>query len=392
MTRDRPTNHTPAFERRAAAIGLSLLLALALPANVATAQTTPAQAARTGKPQDLKANSHEKQVAAQQDGDYGPPPDLFPLGAFQPAFNSPKPARDQTEIGVKHYEWSGDTIMTVRARHGMLTNILFPSWEIIDKLYLADQNNFGGIVAAPAVVLISVKRPGADTNAIAVGRSGNVYNFYIRGEDVNSKIVPDMTVIVAALERPQTTDGTPGFSAMGTATNLMPVSTLGPQGIDSRGPHYARTSAGGATGSPATSAATADFAREIPFDPSQLVFDLGIYAKDDQSAAIRPQRVFRDQNYTYVDYGENADSLMTQPVVSLVIDGTESPVNTHVAGPHRNIIVVEGVGDLTLRNGEKVICIKRLPAGTHPKTDASVTTKPMPPSEPTPIWQTNGAK
>ena len=50
---------------------------------------------------------------------------------------------------------------------------------------------------------------------------------------------------------------------------------------------------------------------------------------------------------------------MTQrPVVSLLVQETEVPVGFRTSGPNSRLIVVEAIGDLVLRNGKKLICLK----------------------------------
>ena len=50
---------------------------------------------------------------------------------------------------------------------------------------------------------------------------------------------------------------------------------------------------------------------------------------------------------------------MTQrPVVSLLVQETEVPVGFRTTGPNSRLIVVEAIGDLVLRNGKKLICLK----------------------------------
>ena len=50
---------------------------------------------------------------------------------------------------------------------------------------------------------------------------------------------------------------------------------------------------------------------------------------------------------------------MTQrPVVSMIVERVEVPVGFRTKGPDNRLIIVEGVGDMVLRNGKRIICIK----------------------------------
>src|SRR3546814_7519385 len=45
-----------------------------------------------------------------------------------------------------------------------------------------------------------VIRPGADGNLVAMGKSGNLYQFYVRGEGANTKVITDMSVDIMVAE------------------------------------------------------------------------------------------------------------------------------------------------------------------------------------------------
>ena len=50
--------------------------------------------------------------------------------------------------------------------------------------------------------------------------------------------------------------------------------------------------------------------------------------------------------------------MMQRPVVSMIVERVEVPVGFRTKGPDNRLIIVEGVGDLVLRNGKRIICIK----------------------------------
>ena len=50
---------------------------------------------------------------------------------------------------------------------------------------------------------------------------------------------------------------------------------------------------------------------------------------------------------------------MTQrPIVNLIVQDSEVPVGSRTRGPHSRLLVVEGVGDMVLRNGQRIVCLK----------------------------------
>src|SRR3546814_1505023 len=76
----------------------------------------------------------------------------------------------------------------------MNTTIRFPADEIIEDVYVSDPVSFEAIVPRSNVVMVRVIRPGADGNLVAMGKSGNLYQFYVRGEGANTKVITDMSV------------------------------------------------------------------------------------------------------------------------------------------------------------------------------------------------------
>jgi hypothetical protein len=50
---------------------------------------------------------------------------------------------------------------------------------------------------------------------------------------------------------------------------------------------------------------------------------------------------------------------MTQrPIVNLIVQDSEVPVGSRTKGPHSRLLVVEGVGDMVLLNGQRIVCLK----------------------------------
>lgn len=89
----------------------------------------------------------------------------------------------------------------------------------------------------------------------------------------------------------------------------------------------------------------------------RLRTDLKILASTPAASIIAPVAAWRDDRFTYLDFGPRAASMSTWPVAALVVDGIESPVGTRVAGPNRSVMIVEAIGNVVLRNGQHVVCI-----------------------------------
>ena len=311
------------------------------------------------------ATAQTRQQKAQSAGDYGAINDSYmdPVGAIQSAWNNPgaNKAPNQETPGYNRIEYRPDRVIPLRLREAMNTTIRFPADEIIEDVYVSDPVSFEAIVPRSNVVMVRVIRPGADGNLVAMGKSGNLYQFYVRGEGANTKVITDMSV------------------------DIMVAAARGGNGMPSNMAGLSRTA------SASDLKVEADWLRTIGFKPENIVHDLGIFVPEGHSAGVAPERVFRDGRFTYIDYGANADALNEWPVASLVVQGVETPVNVRTAGPNGRMLVVEGIGDIVLRNGLKIVCIKRTgrppqiatfnqPVRTPPATQRVMDGQALPPA------------
>lgn len=287
---------------------ITTVIAVALAATVSS--TALAQSARGGDSEMLKS-----------------------AGVIQKAWNNPSAnkASNQETPGYSRVEYQPDRIIQLRLREAMNTTIRFPSDETIEDVYVSDPTAFEAIIPRSNVVLARVKQPGADGNLVAMGSSGNLYQFYIRGEASGYDKITDVSVDVMVTSRSR------------APANSSPMNMAGAS----------------RTASASDLRVEADWLKSIGFRPENIVHDLSIYVPQDDSAGVAPERVFRDNQYTYIDYGANADAINEWPVASLVVQGVETPVNVRTAGPNGRMLVVEAVGNIVLRNGLKIVCIKQ---------------------------------
>jgi type IV secretory pathway VirB9-like protein len=294
------------------------------------------------------AQSQGSQTRAQARGDYGQVNQdyLKPVGEIQRAWDNPSnnKATNQESPGYARFEYMPDKIIPLRLREAMTTTVRFPSDETIEDIYVSDPVSFEALIPRSNVVLIRVKQPGADGNVVAMGSSGNLYQFYVRGEGSNTKVITDMSVDIMVTGRSRPGPGTGAPMNMGGQARSASASDLKVE---------------------------ADWLRSIGFRPENIVHDLSIYVPQDDSAGVVPERVFRDNQYTYIDYGANADAINEWPVASLVVQGVETPVNVRTAGPNGRMLVVEAVGNIVLRNGMKIVCIKQNRGGQAGVADAA---------------------
>ena len=95
----------------------------------------------------------------------------------------------------------------------------------------------------------------------------------------------------------------------------------------------------------------------IPFK-SKFRFDIEVYVPNPDDVVIAPERVWRDDIFTYIDLGEKALNMTQRPIVTLIVERVEVPVGFRTKGPNNRLIIVEAIGDMVLRNGKRIICLK----------------------------------
>ncbi len=276
------------------------------------------------------------------------------LGMQQKAWNNPMRhlGEGQTRPGYSRYLWKPDVVLPIRLREGMMTLVNFPTWELIENVWIGAKEAFSGEIAAPNALILypTPGMAGVDSNLVVFGRSGNRYAFYVRTETYNTERITHSIIDIIVNEAPQ---GAVNGSAGGTgsaplwassnrgAGHIKPGQSLNPQ-----------------IGLNTASNAPIDWLDNIPVNPEKFRFDLDIFVPNPNDVEIAPERVWRDDVFTYIDLGKKSLSMNERPIVSLLIQGSESPVGFRTKGPNGRLIVVEAIGDLVLRNGKRLICIK----------------------------------
>lgn len=272
-------------------------------------------------------NSTEQAIEQQSRGDF-PVMDrapALPLGSLQRSWDRPQPANGQTAPGIIHYLWQADFVMAVRTRDFMVTTLMLPAWERIGEFYVGDPVVFDVKRVKPNVLAVRSRNAGADSNLTLLGGSGNLYNFYLRSEAWNSSQVTDLAVYVDAPAGGE--DGTEAPELPSVRASLPTI------------PNYVR---------------------QIVTHPDDIRFDMKMFANRPGDSDIAPLRVFEDGLFTYFDFGDKSD-VIARPVVHQVIDGVDTAVNSRTVGVNGSILVAEAIGDFTLRNGNRVVCVKRIP-------------------------------
>lgn len=236
-------------------------------------------------------------------------PESVELNQVQEAWNKALP-----QAGIYRLPYSKDHVMRLRTRPFMITTIVLPEWEEIMEVLLGDDYFFAAEKKNKNIISLLSKEALCDTSLTIIGKNGNIYPFYVRAEKVLSTHIPDIVVYVDAKQE--------------------------------RNPYFE-------IGPPLKEEVT-DYLNKVPFLPENLNFSLEMFQKDLESRAIAPQRVYTDGIWTWLDYGDAWDK-KALPAVYQNVDGVDTPVNTRVENTK---IIVHGVPPLTLKNGQKVICVQ----------------------------------
>ncbi|MGD9605535.1 MAG: TrbG/VirB9 family P-type conjugative transfer protein [Bacilli bacterium] len=276
--------------------------------------------------EDLGAKYNSKanfsSIKKQQEGDY---PELLrqnsPGGAIQDAWS-----KAPLTAGVLNVEWKKDLTVKVRLREGMTTAIVLPDFEEIEMASLGDQVNFKVNLVGKNKALIYTQASGYDTNLLFIGKTSRVYAFYLRSESWNSKNITDQVVYLSGT-MPTFFQAEPTEEDKAAIAIDKTVKDLTKDGVP-------------------------EWLRAINFDPMKIRHDRKMEGNKD----IAPILVFRDDNFTYLDYGDNHDARYF-PAPFRVVDNVDQPVNKRIS-PDGRYLVIETIDNITLVHGDKVVCIK----------------------------------
>ena len=279
---------------------------------------------------------------------------FWSLGMQQKAWNKPMEhmGEGQSKPGYSRYFWTPDLVLPLRIREGMHTLINFPSWELIENVFLGNESAFGAQKVAQNALMVfaaNVDLVGMDTNMIVFGRSGNRYVFYLRSETFNTDRITNSVVDIVVNDAkfvPDDSGQTP-FASGAVGSGAVSFGGSGGFGGALRGAKKTTTKNG-----------TEDWLADIEVDPEKLRFDIDVFVPNPADMEIAPERVWRDEIFTYIDFGPKALTMTERPIVNLLSQGSEVPIGFRTRGPNGRLMVVEGIGDLVLRNGKRILCLK----------------------------------
>ena len=280
---------------------------------------------------------------------YSQSQDIIPGVGFgtQNAWDNPMQnmGENQTKPGFQRIQWEPGSVMPIKLRDGMLTIINFPEWETIKDAYVGDKDFFDGRPVEKNTFMISPVdgRAMADTNLFIFGSSGNKYVFYLKSEPLNTEKITSSVIDVSVPYKYR--KGSNSASSGSSNSFMSSRSMMGGQSYNEIGDSDWEGEDFG-------------WIKSINVDPTEFRFDLDVFVPNPDDYVIAPERVWRDQIFTYIDFGEKALNMNQRPVVSLLVEGGETPVGSRTEGPQSRLLVVEAIGDLVLRNGQRIVCIK----------------------------------
>ena len=271
---------------------------------------------------------------------------VMPAVAAQTAWDNPSAnmSTGSSKPGYAQLSWAPGNVLPIKLRNGMVTMVTLPNGEQIadavvgnDGLFKIDATQGGNTM----MLSPTGANQGADTNLIVSGKSGNQYIFYLRSEPANSGEITYSQVDIVI-------DGNGGI---GTNSASMPAGTSA----------SIFKKATTATGVASVGVDGEDYGwiKSMKIDPSEFRFDLDIFVPNPDDYVIAPERVWRDRIFTYIDFGDKVISMTQRPVVSLMVEGGESPVGFRTDGEDGRLLIVEAVGDMVLRSGQRIVCIKK---------------------------------
>ena len=256
------------------------------------------------------------QNADQSQGSYAPMnmdyAGFSSLGMTQAAWLDPLQnlGEGQSRPAYSKYYWSPDLVLPIRLREGMMTRVNFPDWELIEDMYIGDNATIDGQITGPNTILLYPRKGanvGVDTNVILFGRSGNRYVFYVKSEGVNTERLTNSIIDIEVLE-----NGSEGGNhAYGNSRGAGNYSASGKSVTSKLTKRNQRN----------------NWIEEIPVDPSKFRFDIEIYVPNPDDVVIAPERVWRDDIFTYIDLGAKALNMTTTEVYTLASIVDEETAN-----------------------------------------------------------------
>tara|TARA_E500000318_G_scaffold41720_1_gene39922 strand:- start:9696 stop:10748 length:1053 start_codon:yes stop_codon:yes gene_type:complete len=245
-------------------------------------------------------------------------------------------------------------VYKMRLREWVVSVIELPRGERIGSADIGDPDGFKIQTRGDNRMVLRPTGAGYDSTLLIYGDSGRVYPFYLRAEGFNSKNSPDVVFRITGRVSIEEEIAVPGIVSS-LEKNAEPDAVISPtDSLEKSGSHpdLDKIVADLTTTNPTTP--RDDFVANVEFDPAKLrgFEDYEMWGDDD---SLVPERVYRDDHFTYIDFGEKWKD-MELPVAYVVVDEIDETVNTRVQG---KVFIVESTRELiSLKSGKSFLCIK----------------------------------
>jgi len=268
-------------------------------------------------------------------------------GQIQNAWNNA-----DKKAGVIVFEFCGLCTYKARLRQHMITLFEVPTGEIIERIDNGDPNVFTVNMRSKRRFAVQAVGYGVDTNLIVYGKSGNIYAFYVRVESFNSKNISDQVVKIVGGQISQeiSIGATIGGKVEGLSANS--------EGLDASPSNLSEAKLPvDRLVPPPQNSGPNDFINKVPFNPDSLHGwgDYKIWGGGADMEGLRPETVFRDDQFTYIKFGNKWKDIEL-PTAYVVLDKIDELVNTRIQG---HTFIVESTQNLiTLKSGQSFLCIQ----------------------------------
>lgn len=241
--------------------------------------------------------------------------------------------KSAAEANTKHHSYGKDKTYKIRLREYMTTTIVLPDSEGIFSYALGDSHNFSfSLVESEQknIFTISATYPGADSNLIVFGKSGNIYSFYLFVDSVEAKLVPDLVIYIKD----------PILEVKAEQKKIEQEKKKKEAEAQAKAEQEKKLK---------QEQANYDYLKEIP-KPEQKNYNYYIKSGD---KTLAPATIYDDHYFTFFCFRDLNKTKL--PVVYEVIDRYDTPVNSRIKN---NCIIVESTNNKwTLRRGEAHLCV-----------------------------------
>jgi ComB9 competence protein len=245
------------------------------------------------------------------------------------------------EDSVATFKWSKYKTFKTRLRVNMNTLIVLPEDDEISAFSLGNDESFNVLLLPKQKNMLNVKafNSGIDTDLKIIGKSGRIYNFYLRCDPINTSQPPTLTVYV------RTGGGDTSHFQYATLADKKSLSKKAREREED-------IEAGELIKNGRTLPQHKNDYLKTLADPKNANVNYKMWG----DMEISPFATYDDGNWTYFDFrgGLASDRL---PVAYKVVDGYESVVNTRM---ENGFLIAESISPegWTLRNGEMYVCVK----------------------------------